>query len=275
MFENMTYEDWQTAVRPKVQGTWNLHQYLPRDMDFFVMLSSATGLLGNRSQGNYAAGNTYQDALARHRILNNLPATSIDLGTVLSVGYVAEHRENMTTLANILEYIREEEIHALVEYVIDPRNKSEEGPERSQLVTCLTTAEHLRQRGLPPLTYLGYPLFTHLNTTLISHRYSKDDDPAQQAVMALPYANSKDEAIDIVRDAIRNKLASLLAIPLDNINPDKSVSSNGVDSLVAMEFRTWVVKDLGSEIPLLEIMGTDSLATISEKIVSSSKLVKV
>lgn len=271
----MTYEDWQTAVRPKVQGTWNLHQYLPRDMDFFVMLSSATGLLGNRSQGNYAAGNTYQDALARHRILNNLPATSIDLGTVLSVGYVAEHRENMTTLANILEYIREEEIHALVEYVIDPRNKSEEGPERSQLVTCLTTAEHLRQRGLPPLTYLGYPLFTHLNTTLISHRYSKDDDPAQQAVMALPYANSKDEAIDIVRDAIRNKLASLLAIPLDNINPDKSVSSNGVDSLVAMEFRTWVVKDLGSEIPLLEIMGTDGLATISEKIVSSSKLVKV
>lgn len=275
MFENMSYDDFQTAVLPKVQGSWNLHEYLPRTMDFFVMLSSATGILGNRSQANYAAGNTYQDCLARYRISQNLPATSIDLGTVLSVGYVAEHRENMTTLANVLEVIREDEIHTLLEYVIDPRCKHEQGPERAQLVVGLTTAEYLRQRGVPPLSYLSYPLFTHLNTTSVSHRHNKGEDPAHLAVVALPYATTKEEAVTIVRDGIRHKLASLLAIPVDNIDSNKSVSSNGVDSLVAMEFRTWLVKDLGAEVPLLEIMGTESLATVSEKAATVSKLVKL
>jgi acyl carrier protein len=275
MFENMSYEDFQTAVRPKVQGSWNLHEYLPRTMDFFVMLSSATGVLGNRSQANYAAGNTYQDSLARYRTAQNLPATSIDLGTVLSVGYVAEHRENITTLANILEIIREDEVHTLMELVMDSRSKREQGPERAQLVVGLTTAEYLRQRGVPPLTYLSYPLFTHLNTSSVSHRHGKSEDPAHLAVAALPYATSKEEAASIVRDGIRHKLGSLLAIPVDNIDPNKSVSSNGVDSLVAMEFRTWLVKDLGADVPLLEIVGTDSLATISEKVATVSKLVQI
>lgn len=56
MVENMSWNDFQLAMKPKVQGSWNLHELLPRDLDFFVMLSSATGVLGNRSQGNYAAG---------------------------------------------------------------------------------------------------------------------------------------------------------------------------------------------------------------------------
>ena len=275
MFENMSYIDYQAAIRPKVQGSWNLHECLPRTLDFFVMLSSATGILGNRSQANYAAGNTYQDALARYRHSLGFTATSIDLGTVLSVGYVAEHRENMTTLANILEVIREDELQILLEHTIDPRSLRLPGCEQSQLIVGLTSAEYLRQRGVPPLTYLGYPLFTHLNTTSVSHHHSERDDAARLAVFALPNASSKEEAIGIVHDGIRHKLASLLTIPVENIDPAKSVNSNGVDSLVAMEFRAWVAKDLGADVPLLDIMGTDSLAVISEKIVRVSKLVHV
>lgn len=64
MFENRSYNDWQTAVKSKVKGSWNLHSSLPKDVDLFVMLSSATGIMGNKSQAKYAAGNTYQDALA-------------------------------------------------------------------------------------------------------------------------------------------------------------------------------------------------------------------
>lgn len=52
----MTHEQYIGAVRPKVQGTWNLHQYLPKDMDFFVLLSSSAGIAGSRGQGNYSAG---------------------------------------------------------------------------------------------------------------------------------------------------------------------------------------------------------------------------
>src|SRR5271169_5260152 len=87
----MTAEGLSAALRPKVNGSWNLHTLLPKDMDFFVMLSSSAGIVGSRGQGNYSAGNTYQDALAHYRVSRNLPAATIDLGMILGVGYVAEN----------------------------------------------------------------------------------------------------------------------------------------------------------------------------------------
>ncbi|KAF1351559.1 KR-domain-containing protein [Lizonia empirigonia] len=50
LFDKMTYDQWQAAFRPKVDGTWNLHTRLPKDMDFFVMLSSVIWVIGNVSQ---------------------------------------------------------------------------------------------------------------------------------------------------------------------------------------------------------------------------------
>jgi hypothetical protein len=58
----------------------------------------------------------------------------------------------------------------------------------------------------------------------------------------------------------------LLAAPVDNIEVTKSTSSNGVDSLVATEFRTWLVKNIYTDIPLLDITGTVSVLTPSDKI---------
>jgi len=40
LFENMTLDDWMDSLLPKVQGTWNLHNLLPKDLDFFVLISS-------------------------------------------------------------------------------------------------------------------------------------------------------------------------------------------------------------------------------------------
>jgi acyl transferase domain-containing protein/NADPH:quinone reductase-like Zn-dependent oxidoreductase/SAM-dependent methyltransferase len=94
ILEQMTLDDWQTATRPKVAGSWNLHARFsrPGSLDFFVMLSSLSCILGWASQANYAAGGTYQDALARWRQASGLPAVSIDIGVVKGVGYVAESR---------------------------------------------------------------------------------------------------------------------------------------------------------------------------------------
>jgi hypothetical protein len=74
-------------------GTWNLHELLPTDLDFFVVLSSLAGIIGSVSQANYAAGNTFQDALAHYRQKKGLAAQSLDLGVMMGIGYVEEHRD--------------------------------------------------------------------------------------------------------------------------------------------------------------------------------------
>jgi KR domain len=106
--ENMSYEQWRAAMDPKVQGTWNVHEIFGSSLDFFVLLSSSGGIVGSYSQGNYCAGNTFQDAFACYRAGLGLPGNhirshcddtvadsfvgrSIDIGSVEGEGYTAEN----------------------------------------------------------------------------------------------------------------------------------------------------------------------------------------
>ncbi|WEW58678.1 hypothetical protein PRK78_004146 [Emydomyces testavorans] len=279
MFENMSHEEYLTATRPKVQGSWNLHDCLPKDMDFFVLLSSGTGLVGNRGQANYAAGNTYQDALAAHRVSLGLPATSLDLGILASIGYVAENRErlhNVQRLGSLLNSVREEEIHTMVEYHLNSK-KSTKSP--VQIASGLTTAGHYAARGMPLPSWMHSPLFTQLastSSTVTSAVGSDDTDSGINLASQLGCASSISDAGAIIADAIRTKLSKLLSIPVENIDAAKSVSSNGIDSLVAMEFRMWLAKVVGADVPILEILGTMPIAGsagLSMKVAMATKLV--
>jgi hypothetical protein len=58
-FTNMTPAQWSLWVNPKVPSTWNLRQHMPKDLYFFIMLSSSSSIIGTRRQGIYAAGNTF------------------------------------------------------------------------------------------------------------------------------------------------------------------------------------------------------------------------
>lgn len=101
LLSNMTLEDYYTTVKPKVDASWNLHDVLPKGLDFFVLLSSISTVWGNRGQANYIIGNAFQDALARYRVRHGWRARAVDVGMILSAGYVAENKALNITPADI------------------------------------------------------------------------------------------------------------------------------------------------------------------------------
>ncbi|KXG50576.1 Acyl transferase/acyl hydrolase/lysophospholipase [Penicillium griseofulvum] len=270
-FETMTSTAFEASVRAKARGSWNLHEVLPKDLDFFILLSSCAGVLGNRGQGNYNVGNTFQDALAHYRQSRGLSGTSLDLGRMLDAGVIAERKDNLFTASLRSAFgnqsVSQEEFHALLEYHCNAQN-TDVCP---QTVVGLCTREQFLADNLPEPAFLSYPLFTHLWRVggAAGSEGSNGDVPKFSIKGALYKALSPEETLQIVVEGIIERLSSLLAISATEVDREMAPSNYGVDSLVAIEIRNWLSKEVGVEVGVLDIVGSQSIVDLGERVLKA------
>lgn len=267
-FEKLTLEDYNATIRPKVNGTWNLHNKLPSNMDFFIMLSSVSGVVGTVTQAAYAAAGSFMDAFAQYRHNLGLPATTLDLGMVLDVGYVADNEEVKTGLERQgFEGITGEEVTAMIEFaILNPQRKEHAGQTITGLGTWRSEGSH---------SSLVHPLFSHFRRLAFQSEDSGNHGSSSEGKVRdlLRSAVSVDDATTKACNAIIGKMSTLLMIPTEDINPSNPMSAYGMDSLVAVEMRNWLFREMDSTVPILELLANNSLSQLSSKIVKRSKLV--
>lgn len=264
LFDNMTKEEWQAVLDPKVRGTWNLHNKLSDNLDFFVILSSLGGMIGARGQSQYNAAATFQDAFARHRQSLGQKCISIDIGLVTSVGYVAEHQDVAKRWENSgLDILREKEIHSVVDWACDP-TRTVSSKWCSQVLTAVGKPAELRKRGEDLLPYMRRPLYNHLH--LIDESSSGPSNATSTNKVdygaLIRAAGTQEEAGAVITSALAKRLSRALSVPEEDIDLGMPAHSFGVDSLVAVELLFWFGNEIKADMSVFSILGNNSIADL-------------
>lgn len=256
----MTYNNWTTCTRPKVNGTLNLHEVLAdTPLDFFVTTSSTSGTLGTPGQGNYSAANSFLDSMARYRVNHGKKACSIVLPMVLGVGYVAEHPEVEEALRRKGIY-GIDETHLLESFATSMLVQSSENPV-DHVVVGLDPVKLQKSINSADTTdgfWLEDTRFKTLLESMKSADAAGSPEASRTILTTIRTSASAAEAVQITSDYFTQKLSRLLVLDLDIFEPHtKAIADYGLDSMIGAELRNWIFKELGLDIPFQRLLGPE------------------
>ncbi|KJZ74256.1 hypothetical protein HIM_06262 [Hirsutella minnesotensis 3608] len=268
LFEKMTHGDFDQVIEAKVSGTWNFHRALAsHQLDFFVVLSSVAGIVGNRGQAAYAAANTFLDAFVQYRVQQGLPATSIDLTAVEDVGYLAENAERQNQILQNLagSSFGEAEVLALVELGIS-------GDISRLCNSQCVTGLNFSGASLP---YYGEDArFLHLRNAVLATSQSADgiDESGKSNQQELASAETYEKANEFVSQRVWEKLCGILMLQPSDLDPASEVKSYGLDSLNAIELRNWIGKEYSAHLQVLELLTSGTIGDLAALVLKKTKI---
>lgn len=268
MYERMSFQDWRVAIDPKTRGSWNLHEQLPKGMDFFILTSSISGIMGQATQINYAAGNTYQDALARYRLSIGEKGVSLDLGVLATGGLVSQNEGLAERLAaeNVYTVLSEPEILALLDHFCDPGLRIDETP--SQIVTGLIDPSLQDPRSSNFPAAFSHPFWSQTLTRRGGDEESNLDTGGGVVELSrlMAEAGSAAKLSEVVAGALADQISSLVMTPRSNINMKEPLHAAGADSLSAVYLRNWIMKQFAVEVAVFDILGDMSITALGNSI---------
>lgn len=274
----MTHEEWQAANLPKFQGTWNLHEaFGSQSLDFFVLFSSFSGLLGHWGQANYAAANTFLDAFAQYRHGQGLPASVLDISIIEDVGWVSQEPAHLEQLKATAAYcLKEQDLLDSLELAIAksaPQTRASNSPmdgymNDSQIgigmrMTMPIAADANRCIWKRDIR-MG--LYRNLENSGVDNAGSGNEGLREfmTTVNSTPETLKEASSVSFLAQEIGATLFSFLMRPIEELDVKQPLSAIGIDSLVAIELRNWSRQRLGVELSVLEILGAPSIEKLGQ-----------
>lgn len=277
-FLKMTFDDWVTATAPKIQGTWNLHNAAISaglELDFFVLFSSLSGIIGQPGQANYASANTFLDAFVQYRNGLGLPASAVDIGAVDGIGYISNDPGLLSKMGGAgFKAIREKELLDALTVAMEPRSAARSAPsgarhaDANTFVIGLGSSVPLNcpgnravwKRDRRMAIYHNSSTATSADSTSSSStlRSYIDGAKADSSVLQAP------EAAAFFAVEIGKKLFQLLLKPEEDLNTALSLGDLGMDSLVGIELRSWWRQVFGFDVSVMEMLGMATLEALGK-----------
>jgi acyl transferase domain-containing protein len=238
----------ERVMAPKIAGAWNLHlATIGASLDFFVLFSSAAALLGSPGQSGYAAANAFLDSLARYRHARGLPATSLAWGPWAEAGMTA--MSPRAADGDVVRRMPPAEAIAWMERAL--------GLSRAYIaIVDVSFARWDVPHGTP----------TALVSELLPKRTIKPALPTLSAegLTSAPAA----ERPAILARTLRAELARVLQTSPESIDPQASITTLGLDSLMSIELKNRVETGLGVTLPIVDLLKGPSLAGLAENILA-------
>lgn len=262
-FINTDVETVNRQLKPKVDGSKYLDEiFSDEPLDFFVLFASLASITGNGGQSIYHAANLFMSSLAAQRRAKGLAASVIWIGMLVDIGYIARRGRHLEDYLRKQFYrpLAEPDLHQLfAEAVVSGRPGSSQN---SDIIFGINQFVDSASAISRPLWYSN-PRFSHL---IIEEKTTEEVSQASSTIaearQKLEHATTEDIATEAVQELLLTKVEAMMQLPSQSINANSSLLDLGCDSLLAVELRTWILKEVNVDVPILRILGQESVADI-------------
>ena len=248
---NLDAERLRTVFAAKIAGSWNLHEATSRhQLDYFVMYSSGTTVVGNPGQANYVAANIFLESLAQYRRARGLPGLSVAWGAIKDVGILARHDGLEDLLQNRTGMSSTPSADALADL----------GRLMALGATRVSVAGFNIQRLGALLQGTRTPRFLPLASDSVVAALTQSGESLADLVMATP----ENERRELVLARLREHVGRVLGTGAGQIDPERSLQEMGLDSLMAVELAESVEQDVGQPVAVMQIIQAGSVSAVCD-----------
>nr|ALQ32879.1 putative polyketide synthase [Fusarium miscanthi] len=267
LFVKMEPDALNDVFAPKVDGTIHLSEIFSEPtLDFFVLFSSMSSVVGNAGQSNYNAASLFQAAIAQQRRGKGLPASVMALGMVADVGYIAAKGPTLMERLKKAFYmpISESDAHQIFAEAVAASKPGMTDDDTIEMVSGIQPFNYTAStKARPP--WVNNPRFSHF---VREEEGSKDVDVSRtgqsniRILERLDAAGSEEEAATTLLVAFRAKVETMLQMTPESLNVEASLLDVGIDSLLAVEIRSWFLKEVHVDVPVLKTLSGDNAKDI-------------